>query len=154
MTIKHIKGNSYTPRQTGKSESASKINKTKEHSKTTDSANASKSATQLSLSDSKFDNEVTFAKNVLCNIRRGSLDSLKKIKQNIDSGTYDNESVQNEVSSLIKNDIFALQHILSHPSGDKNDAPTISDDHKKRLLENTEVVKMVSDRVSEDLKHL
>jgi anti-sigma28 factor (negative regulator of flagellin synthesis) len=154
MTIEHIKGNSYIPKPSGKSESSSKINRTKEHSKTNDSANTSKSATQLSLSGSKFADEATLAKSVLDNMRQGSLDSLKKIKQNIASGTYDNESVQNKVSSLVKNDIFSFQSILSPPAEDKNDVPAISDIHKKHLLENTEVIKKVSSKVAEDLERM
>jgi len=155
MNIEQIKGNKYIP--AGKSPKSKSSSKTNQSGKGSDARKTSirtgKSATNLSLSESKFKNEVAFTKQVLSNTRQKSLDSLKKIKQKINSGAYNNKKIHQEISSLVKNDLSTLQSIFSHSSVKKSSV-TISEKRKKHLLNNPDVTKKISNRVLKDLQNL
>ncbi|HYW36327.1 MAG TPA: hypothetical protein VE868_13035 [Balneolaceae bacterium] len=155
MNIEQIKGNKYIPAgKSPKSKSSSKTNRSGKGSDARKTSNRTgKSATNLSLSESKFKNEVAFTKQVLSNTRQKSLDSLKKIKQKINSGAYNNKKIHQEISSLVKNDLSTLQSIFSHSSVKKSSV-TISEKRKKHLLNNPDVTKKISNRVLKDLQNL
>jgi anti-sigma28 factor (negative regulator of flagellin synthesis) len=154
MNIEQIKGNRYTPLKAGKGDSSSKANEAKSHSKSAGSSGKNQNATNVSLSDSIFDGEISFAKNALSNIRHNSLNSLKEIKQKIDEGAYDSEKVHQEISSLVEKDLPNLTNIFPHSTDAGNAPPTISGDHKKRLLQNPEVLKKVSENIAKELQHI
>jgi hypothetical protein len=153
MNIEHIKGNRYTPQKTEKGAPSSKMNRTKSGSKASGISNIQKAA-NLSLSGSQFDSEITFAKKALSNVQQESLDSLKEIKQKMNDGAYNSEEVHRKMSLLIKNDLSTLTHIFPHSSDTRNAPPALSDEHKKRLLEDPDVIKKISENIAKDIEHL
>jgi predicted phage-related endonuclease len=154
MNIEQIKGNRYIPQKVGKSNSASEADQTKSRSKTGNAAGNAQGAINVSLSESKFDDETAFAKKLLADNRKESLDSLKKIKQKIENGAYNKKEIHQKISTLIKNDISTLTHIFPHSSDDENVSPKLSDGYKKQLLENPDMVKKVSKNIAKDIEHI
>jgi hypothetical protein len=153
MNIEQIKGNRYTPQKAGKSSSSSKTNRAESHSEAANSNDTQKAA-NLSLSGTQFDSEISLAKRVLNNVQQESLDSLKNIKQKINEGAYNSEDVHRKMSALIENDLATLTHSLPHTSDAGEVSPTLSDEHRKRLLEDPDVLKKVSTNIAKDLEQL
>jgi anti-sigma28 factor (negative regulator of flagellin synthesis) len=153
MNIEQIKENRYTPQKTKRGASSSKTDRTESRSRASGTGSTQR-ATNLSLSGSQFDSEITFAKEMFSNIQQESLDSLKEIKQKINDGAYNSEEVHRKMSPLIKNDLSTLTHILLHSSDTRNTPPALSDEHKKRLLEGPDVIKKVSENIAKDIENL
>ena len=155
MNIDHIKGKNYSPNKSRKADESSGVNRSESGSKSPESkSNKVASSDNLSLSGSIFENEVAFTKKILSNSRSDSLERLRKIKQKINSGAYNNEAVHEKISTLVSRDLTSLQSILSGPEESGDASSTISENHKQRLLENPEVTKKVADRIAQVLRNL
>lgn len=156
MTINKVKGNNYGPNKPEKSNSVSKSSDAARSNNTSKSqaAGSPKNAATLSLSGSKFESELSFAKNILSNARQDSLASLKKIKQKINSGAYNNEAVHKEISSFIQSDLSSLEGLLSKPAeSHAPSSPVLTAERREHLLENPEVTKKIADQIARQLKN-
>lgn len=157
MTINKIKGNNYGPKKSERSDAVSKSSDSKKGSgasKAGAAAGKGKDATNVSLSGSKFESELSFAKNILGNARKNSLVSLKKIKQKINAGEYNTEAVHKEISSFISNDISSLENLFSQSVKSKSTSSVITAERKQHLLENPEVTQKIADQIARQLKNL
>lgn len=117
-------------------------------------ADASKSSTvnsdkstgdNLSLSNSQIKTEKAFALNVLDKLNAGSADKLNDIRAKIADGFYNSDEAVSKISNLITRDLSSVQS--SNASG-------ISEDQKDFLLNDPEVLNVVSSRISDELKNL
>lgn len=143
------------------------INKSKK-SPETDKAGASKISAsktedskktigdQFSPSEAKFSGDVELAKNELNKLNK-SFDSLREIKSKIENGEYNSKEVQEKVGNLVEKDLLSLEHFISFDSiseNTTNKTPLLSEEYKKFLIENPEVVKTTVERIVSDLKKL
>lgn len=111
---------------------------------------------QFSPSKTKFSGDVELAKNELNKLNR-SFDSLREIKSKIENGEYNSKEVQEKVGQFVEKDLVALEHIISFDSISENTTnknPILSEEYKKFLIENPEVVKTTVERIVSDLKKL
>jgi hypothetical protein len=156
MNIDQLKGNSYNPKRTGKNDSSAKTEKANSRSGNAQSKSGGlpKNAANLSLSGSEFKNEVAFTKKVLANSRKESLASLPKIKQNISAGVYNSEKITKEISANIADELSSLPTIPSEATDKASSETEITEDHKKRLLDDPQVTKAVADKIANVLKNI
>lgn len=153
MTINKIKGNNFGPNKSERSSSASQSPESGK-AKASGAAGSTRDAANVSLSGSKFENELSFAKNILGNVRQDSLASLKKIKQKINAGAYNTEAVHKEISTFVEKDLTSLKSLFVKPAKSASTSSLITAERKDYLLENPEVTKKVADEIARQLKGL
>ncbi len=155
MSIDQIKGNSYSSRPAKSNSSAKANNANKcDVNAPKEASNNINRADSLSLSGTKFTDEVEFTKNLLHNTGKDSLRPLKAIKQKIDAGAYDSEAVRKEIGAHINEELSMLQHILNPPAEENETDSTISTEHKEQLLQNPEVTQKVAEGIIKSLSDI
>lgn len=154
MTIKNI-NNSNLPgkeiKKTDRTDPAKAGNSGKETSASSVNSNSSD---KVSLSQSSFDNELHFAKNLFDKLHKDSFSTLRQVKKKIARGEYNTEKVHQEISKGIENDLTTLKDLLKPEISDNSGKKKLSAEYRNYLIENPKVIKKVADSISEDLKKI
>lgn len=157
MSVNQINSSNFPEKEINKSKKSQEADKPGARktsaSKTEDSK---KVGDQFSPSEAKFSGDVELAKNELNKLNK-SFDSLREIKSKIENGEYNSKEVQEKVGQHVKKDLVALEHMISFDSiseNTTNKSPILSEEYKKFLIENPEVVKTTVERIVSDLKKL
>lgn len=153
MTIQNINNNNYPDKSVNKSD---KSNASKQAGKGNHTAGAQGSdataSDSLNLSKTEFSSEVELAHSILKKQNSGNFGRLKKIKQQINQGTFDTEEVHSEIASMIENDILSLSNDIE-PVTD-SDGLSLTPEYREFLTENEAVREKVADKVARDLRKI
>lgn len=158
MSVNQINSSNFPEKEINKSKKSQQTDKAGTKNASDPKAENSKKTVgdQFLPSEATFSGDVELARNELNKLNR-SFDSLREIKTKIKNGEYNSNEVQQKVGQLIEKDLVALEHVISFDSiseNTTNESPILSEEYKKFLIENPEVVKTTVDRIVSDLKKL
>lgn len=158
MSVNQINSSNFPEKEINKSKKSQETDKAGARKTSAAKTEDSKKAVgdQFLPSKAKFSGDIELAKNELNKLNR-SFDSLREIKSKIENGEYNSKEVQEKVGQKVKNDLVALEHMISFDSiseNTTNKSPILSEEYKEFLIENPEVVKTTVERIASDLKKL
>lgn len=156
MNINQIQNGNYSEKDIKKSDKSRSASS--EKARSADAASSKEvQSDRFTPSGTKMSNEFDLATSELKKLRNKSFDSLREIKNKIDSGAYNKEEVHQKIGKLVEKDLTSIDQILSKMPGSEgvdSDKKTLSPEYKEYLIENPEVVEKVADQVAGDLKKL
>lgn len=122
------------------------------------SRTSSTSAAQDTLSiGAERPSELNYAMQLLKNERKAGMQNLGEIRRNIDDGVYDQNDVQNRVSSTLERDLNyidsseALDAAQDVQKSEPQSMISLDEQTRARLTQNDEVLNKVTDRILQEL---